>query len=181
MAEMTSVRAQQIEFVDSGTAHEAVAGMVEESLAYCVAKTRLAGREAVVTHLAAGDAAVTSYFHYSLAKQVAVYLGTLDQDIKAAYTFDDEATPEDVCFGEVRRPLVHLVIWVERKTAALSALVGTLDRLLSEQAAVALNLVEGQEYILDVQTVDDSEIANRTGYGALLSSVQHRPMQIWKR
>ena len=180
MAEMTSVRTRQMQFVEGGDANDAAATMLEQALAYCVEKAHLAGRDAAVAGLVAGDAAITSYFHYSLAKQAAAYLGTWDQDVKAAYLFDDDATPEDVCFGEARRPLVHMIVWAERKTAALNALVSTLDRALAGQITAAFDLA-GQEYILDVQTVDDAEVAARTGYGALLSSLQRHPLQIWGR
>jgi hypothetical protein len=180
MAEMTKVRARQIEFVEGGDAHDTAAAMLEQALAYCAEKAYLAGRDAATSRVVAGDAAVTGYFHYSLAKQAAAYLGDWDQDVQAAYVFDDEATPEDACFGEARRPLVHLLLRVERKTAALAALVATLDRALAAQMAAALN-VQGQEYVLDVQMVDDAQVANRIGYGALLFSLQRGPMQIWGR
>jgi len=180
MAEMTSLRTQQIEFVGGGDAHEVAAEMLEKALAYCTEKAQVAGREAAVSCVVAGDAAVTSYFHYSLAKQAAAYLGEWDQDVQSAYVFDDEATPEDVCFGEACRPLVHLLLRVERKTAALTALVATLDRALAAQLPAVLG-VEGQEYVLDVQMVDNTEVTNRTGYGALLFSLQRGPIQIWGR
>lgn len=180
MAEMTSVRTRKIEFVEGGDAHETAAAMLEQALAYCMEKAHLAGREAAVGQVVAGDMAVTGYFHYSLAKQTAAYLGVWDQDVQAAYVFDDEATPEDTCFGEVRQLLVHLLLRVERKTAALAALVAALDRALAEQMAAVLG-VEGQEYVLDAQMVDGHEVANRIGYGALLQSLQRSPIQVWGR
>jgi hypothetical protein len=180
MAEMTLVRKQQVEFVEGGDAHETAAEMLEQALVYCMEKAHLVGREAAVSCVVAGDAAVTGYFHYSLAKQVAAYLGLWDQDVQSAYVFDDEATPEDTCFGEACRPLVHLLLRVERKTAALKAVVATLDRALAEQMPAVLN-VPGPEYVLDVQIVDNAQVANRVGYGALLSSLQRGPIQIWGR
>jgi hypothetical protein len=35
-------------------------------------------------------------------------------------------------------------------------------------------------HLLDIQIVDDDNIAQRTGYGKLLSSV-YKPLRIWKR
>jgi hypothetical protein len=179
MAEMTSIRTK-MQFAQGGDVQDAAATMLEKALGYSVEKARVASRDAAVSRIVAGDVTITSYFHYSLAKQAAEYLGTWDQDAKAAYVFDYDATPEDVCFGEASRPLVHMVVWTERKTAALAALVSTLDRALVEQMAEVFHL-ESKEYVLDIQMVDNAEVATRTGYGALLASLQHGPIQIWGR
>jgi hypothetical protein len=36
-------------------------------------------------------------------------------------------------------------------------------------------------HLLDVQIVDDADVKNRVGYGAMLSSLHHRPIQVWER
>jgi hypothetical protein len=36
-------------------------------------------------------------------------------------------------------------------------------------------------HLLDVQVVEDIDVEERTGYGALLSSVHNRPIQVWER
>jgi hypothetical protein len=35
--------------------------------------------------------------------------------------------------------------------------------------------------VLDVQVVDDQDVANRTSYGALFQAIHHRPLQVWER
>ena len=178
MAERTSVRSKQIEFVESSDVTRAAEEMLDRALQFGMAKARQGSRDAVVAALRAGDTVVGGYFYYSLARSAGEYLGTWDRDVKAVYTFDDEATPEDDCFAEKRYPLVHLIVCVERKTAALSALAGTLDRALAEQVGNLLGQQQRQ-YMLDVQIVDSGEIANRTGYGAILASMRPHAMQVW--
>ncbi len=180
MAEMTSVKSKQIEFVESSDVSLAAQTMLDQALQFCMAKAHLADREAAVRALRAGEAVTSGYFYYSLARSTGEYLGTWDHDVKAVYAFDYEATPEDVCFGETRHPLVHLIVWVERKTAALVALATTLDRALVEQVGSLLEQRERQ-YVLDVQIVDNDEVANRTGYGAVLASIRPHAMQVWGR
>ena len=92
----------------------------------------LDGPQTVAERVRQGDGAACGYWLYSVAKQVAEAIGSLDDNVRAVYTFDCEATPEDECLGEVARgtPLVHLLVWTQRKTAALRALVATLDRAL---------------------------------------------------
>lgn len=180
MAEMTSVKSKQIEFVESSDVSLAVEKMLDQALQFSMVKAYQGNREAVVSALRAGEPLVSGYFFYSLARSAGEYLGTWDGSVKAVYTFDYEATPEDICFGEVRHPLVHLIVWVERKTAALAALSSTLDRAMVEQVGGLLEQKERQ-YILDVQIVDSDEVANRIGYGAVLASSQPKAVQVWAR
>jgi hypothetical protein len=160
----------------------AAEGILAQALSYCADKMALDGPQAVPERLRHGDGVACGYCLYSVAKQVARALGSLDGNVRAIYTFDCDATPEDECLGEVARgaPLVHLLVWAQRKTAALRALVSALDRALIRAYADVLG--EGQPVsLLDVQVIDDADVGRRSGYGALLSSIYHRPVQVWQR
>ena len=75
---------------------------------------------------------------------------------------------------------MHLLVWAQCKTAALRALIAALDRALAR--AYTDMLGEGcPAGLLDVQVVDDADVGRRSGYGALLSSMYHRPVQVWQR
>lgn len=155
--------------------------MLSQAMEYSAQKLGLDDLQAVVERLRAGDGQACEYCHYSIAKQVAESLGALDQNIKAAYVYDYDATSEDFCFGEVGRALpIHLVVWAGRKTAALKVLVETWDRALAPHYAKMIN---GHQptHVLDVQVVDCADVEKRIGYGALLSSLHNRPIQVWKR
>ena len=156
--------------------------ILAQALSYCAHKMGLDGPQAVVERLRQGDGISCGYCLHSIAKQVAQALGTLDGNVRAVYTFEDDATPEDECFGEVARgaPLVHLIVWAQRRTAALCSLVGALDRSLAH--AYASVVAMGQPVgLLDVQVIDDVDVENRSGYGALLGSIHHRPIEVWHR
>jgi hypothetical protein len=155
--------------------------ILTQAMEYCAQKMRLDSSQAVIDRLREGDGEACGYCHYSVAKQVAESLGALDDTIKAAYIYDYDATPEDLCFGEAGRALpIHLLVWVERKTAALEAMVETWDRALAQRY---VEMIGGHQpaYLLDVQVVDDADVEKRIGHGALLSSLYHPPIQIWKR
>ena len=94
---------------------------------------------------------------------------------------DYDATSEDICFGVDRgiEP-IHVIIQVERKTRALEALVEALDRALVQSYAKLITQAE-LEHILDAQLVDGEDIKKRVGYGALLSSLYRKPLQVWER
>lgn len=159
----------------------AAEAILAEALSYCAGKMDLDGPQTVAERLRQGDGVACGYCLYSVAKQVAEAIGSLDGNVRAVYTFDCDATPEDECLGEVARgmPLVHLLVWAQRKTAALCALVSALDRALVYAYADVLG--EGQPAsLLDVQVIDDADVGRRSGYGALLGSMYHRPVQVWQ-
>ena len=161
----------------SGTAQV----VLTQAMEYCAQKMRLDSSQAVIDRLRASNGRACEYCHYSVAKQVAESLGALDDNIKATYIYDYDATPEDLCFGEAGRALpIHLVIWAERKTAALKVLAETWDRALAQGYA---EMIGGRQpaHLLDVQMVDDADVEKRLGHGALLFSLHHRPVQVWRR
>ncbi|MFO7741295.1 MAG: hypothetical protein R6X31_03175 [Anaerolineae bacterium] len=155
--------------------------VLDEGLAFCTRKAGLKDREKVMERLREGDPTVCRYCRYGLAKKVAESLGSLDDNVKSVYALDYDATPEDRSFSsEAQTSPIHLIVWVARKTTALEALVRALDRALVQEYA---NMIDAPQlaHLLDVQVVDDADVENRTGYGALLSSVHNRPIQVWER
>jgi hypothetical protein len=155
--------------------------ILTQAMEYCAQKMRLASSQAVIDRLKVGDGQVCGYCHYSVAKQVAESLGALDDNVKAAYIYEYDATSDDLCFGEPGRALpIHILVWTERKTAALKMLVETWDRALA-QSYVEMIGVHQPAHLLDVQVVDNADVEKRMGYGALLSSLHNRPLQVWRR
>ena len=155
--------------------------VLSQAVEYCAQKMRLDSSQAVLDRLRASNGRACEYYHYSVAKQVAESLGALDGNIRATYIYDYDATPEDLCFGEARRALlIHLLVWAERKTASLKVLAEAWDRALAQGYA---EMIGGCQlaHLLDVQMVDDVDVENRLGHGALLFSLHHRPVQVWRR
>ncbi len=162
-------------------ADSAVEDALARALEYAANKTGAAGRAAVLEALRRRNVTMVQYTTYGLACQLAETLGALDETVTAVYLFDAGAAGEDEVFGEPARDLtLHLIVWVERKTKALTALVNGLDRALV-QAVSALQATPARPHLLDVQIVDTTEVQQRIGYGALLSSLHQRPLQIWQR
>jgi len=160
---------------------EAAEVAMDNAMAFCAYKGNLSGPEAALSLLRMGDPAVVGYWRYGLAQQVAGYLGDLDADVRSVYVGEYDATPEDIAFAEVQpNALIHLIVWTARKTAALAALVEALDRALVAECGRQLDQDE-LAHLLDVQMVDDDEVRECAGYGALLSSSHHRPIRVWQR
>lgn len=154
--------------------------VVDEALSFSVRLMGLDTPSQVVDLLRQGYADVLNRFQYGLSRQVAAQLGALDEDVQAVYVYDADSTGDDGDAEAAVDPMIHLIIWARRKTAALTSLVAALDRALVQRCAGLMNKPR-LTYLLDVQIIDDAEVNNRTGYAALLSSTYHRPMQIWTK
>lgn len=155
--------------------------VLDEGLAFCARKADLESKQEVIERLQQGDATVRRYCRYGLAKKVAESIGSLDDNVKSVYVVDYDATPEDRSFSsEAQTAPIHLIVWVARKTSALEALVSALDRTLVQEYASMIDTPQ-LAHLLDVQIVADADVENRTGYGALLSSLHNRPIQVWER
>ncbi len=188
MSKRTEVKSKSV--VDAGVlapslhlpdASSTAAIILSQAMEYCAQKMGLENTQAAIEQVKQGDTMACGYCHYSAAQQVADALGMLDSNVQAAYMFEYDATPEDVCMGEAARIIpLHLLVWVERKTDALSALVESLDRAMAQSLASMLG-TSADAHVLDVQVVDDSDVKNRTAYGALLSSLFQRPIKVWDR
>jgi hypothetical protein len=73
-----------------------------------------------------------------------------------------------------------LIVWAKRKTSALDSLVEALNRALVQRYAELIGPSQ-LAHLLDVQIVNDADVKNRVGYGALLSSLRNRPIKVWER
>ena len=176
---------QSVRFTTASSRPSDVSSVVEtildRALDFCVHKLNLDGSEAVMDLLRQGDHTTYRYWLHGLAKHVAGHLGVWDESIQGIYIYDYDATPEDLSFVEVAPdPLIHLIVWARRKTAALNSLIEGLDRALAQAHVERLGTPQ-LKHLLDVQVVDDNEVDNRRGYGAFFSSLHHRPLPLWKR
>lgn len=154
----------------------------DQAIDFCTQKMGANSRAAVIALLGQQDRTACEYCAYGVAKQVAAALGAADENIRAVYTLDYDATPEDRCFGEgpPSTPFVHLLVWTQRKTAALDSLVAALDRALVQAHSDTIGS-RGQSTLLDVQIVDDADVERRQGYGAFRAWMHQQPIEIWKR
>jgi hypothetical protein len=181
---LTRTKAMDVSFTTSLRPSDVTSvgeAIVAEALEFCAWKLNIDSSEAVVYRLRQGDGVTYQYWRHGLAKKVAQRLSEWDEDIQAVYSYDYDATPEDVAFAEGTPDLlIHLLLKVERKTAALNSLTDAMDRAL---AHIHAELVGRSElgHLLDIQVVDHDEVEHRLGFGSLFSSLYHRPLLVWER
>jgi hypothetical protein len=158
--------------------------MVEAAIAFCASKAFAGDTAHARQALRQGRCDVCDYLRYSLAKQIGDYLGQMDPTVRAVYVF--EAEPAEIEGSLPCRRTgasgISLIAWVDRKTAALSALVAALEADLARgRHRIGCASATPGCYFLDVHMVDDADVRERRGYGALVNGLYVRPVEVWTR
>jgi hypothetical protein len=157
----------------------------DEAIAYAMdfCRSRIGLGDDPSALLKRGNHDAHEYFRRGLAIRIARYLGEIDGTVKAVYVCNwcdrsDEIESEP---AGLTSPL-SLIAWVDRKTAALGSLLTDLDAALTrEYRGLVAPAAKGLRSFLDVNVVEDGEVRERIGYGALVSSVRERPTRVWHR
>jgi hypothetical protein len=161
-----------------------VKGITENAVQFCTKRTGLDG-EQVLQAMYRGDCCVCGHLRYGLAKGVAEYLGSVDETIKATYTYEPEyATYADEPIPDRpdSSPGINLIVWANRKSAALSSAVASMSSALTkEYKQLTCPKANAMCCELDIKVTDDHEVQKRSGYGALISSLYVHPIEIWRR
>ncbi len=157
------------------------AEMVSNALHYCEGKTAYRGADQLAAALRAEIPQVHDYFRHALTTSLANYLIRLDDSVIEVYSYCYGDAEEE---GEDRSCRVtgslNLILHVRRRTAALSSVEVSLDQALLEQykRLIAPN-GDRMTSFLDLQMVDDRDVAEGLGFGAVLKSTFSRPVRVW--
>lgn len=156
------------------------ARLIDDALHFAISKVGRLKTEDPQAVLADLDA--QGYFKYGLAKGVGEFLGRIDTTVKEVHMVETEygCNPDQVLEGvEPLHSCLTLVVMVDRKTAALSSLISSLDQALVAKLR-ELRGFESISSILDAHLVDEEEVLERRGYGALLTSLYAHRLQVWR-
>jgi len=183
----TIVRPAETPAMSPGPVPDAVRNECRELMAraldFCEAKAHVQGHPRVVEALQMGDRAVHDYLRYGLAREIGSYLGHMEASVKAVYFFEPESMAEEDI--EQRKDLtrgIQLIAWVTNGRTSVRARAETLgEALLKEYKALLGPAAEAMSDILMLDVVDDHDVAERTGLGAVISSVHTRPIEVWSR
>jgi hypothetical protein len=160
--------------------------MVEQAISEC-AERAFAGDIRRVRHaLLQGQCEHCEIVTDSLARQIAGFLGQVDKTVKAIYRYepvgDAQAGPASNGGASPGHSGINLVAWVERKSAALGALVDTLETALSaSQTKVGCVKATSGCSTLDLQMVDDRDVREKRGFGVLVDSQYLEVKAVWQR
>ncbi|OGO31462.1 MAG: hypothetical protein A2136_10295 [Chloroflexi bacterium RBG_16_54_11] len=119
----------------------------------------------------------------SLARQIGEYLGRVDRTVKAVYNYQPlEVMHKDPAGASEPYAGINLVVWVERKSAALGALIETLEASLkASQNHIGCAAATPACFSLNVMYVLDNDVQEGRGLGLLIRSSGVRSIPIWDR
>jgi hypothetical protein len=169
------------EQIDSVLADE----MIQNAIDLCADKFFTGNRDWAIQALRQGREDVCQAFADCLGVQIAEYLGGMDKTVKAIFRY--EVDEEHLHHDELEEPTrgwqggINLVAWVGRKSAALTALVATLESTLEEsQRKLIWRSPESTSGItLDVAMVNDADVNKLRGLGVIAKSQHIHSTQVW--
>jgi hypothetical protein len=160
--------------------------MVQRAMAECAEKHFTGDVRRVIQVLLSGNCEHCQCISDSLVVQISQYLGQVDKKVKAVYVYEPVSSTQPLeLSGDGLRKIrvgINLVAWVEQKSAALCAVVNTLETALSESLR-EIGCIEAQPscFTLDVEMVDDEDVLEQRGYGLLVDSQYLRAKVMWDR
>lgn len=160
--------------------------MVTNALESCAQKLFDGEREQALEALTVNQVEACIAFSDNLVRQIATYLGSMDKMVKAVFEYEPEYATihprAHVRSLSPRQSGLNLIIWAKRKSAALKALIATLEAVLVEsQQKIGLAREKTAFITLDVKIVDDQDVEERRGYGLIVSSQLVRSRRVWQR
>jgi hypothetical protein len=136
------------------------------ALESCADRMGLDGSEAVAEQMRQGNDLVRMHCCHGLAEQVAASLRSSYQDIQAVYAPDCNTCPQGFCADErvLQTPFVHLLVWAQHKTPALSSRTAALGNAL---ARVGQGIVGTRELpnLLYARVIDNADLEKLFGAG----------------
>ena len=101
----------------------------------------------------------------SLVRQLGEYLGQVDQTVKAVFHYEPVEIPGNEPPGTSEPHVgINLIVWVERKSAALSALIEALEAALqNSQRQIGCAAATPKCFALDVRLASVLEVQDERG------------------
>jgi hypothetical protein len=160
--------------------------LVNAALADCASRSFGGNTAQVCDALKQGRCDVCRGFNDHLTYHIGQYLSQVDRNLKAVVRYEPEPASLNPKAAQ-RQPAgqrggINLIAWVDRKSAALTSLGSTLETSLAE-ARKKLGCPNALPtcFNLDLQMVDDREVAEARGYGLVVKQPFLRSVQVWRR
>ncbi len=160
--------------------------MVNKALEHCGQAKFGGDAEEAARALHQGRCDVCGILSGCLVQEVGEYLGRTDRMVKEVYQIQAEKSPAGAKADARSTPGhnggINLVAWVDRKSAALVALGGTLEAGIAERLrSFDCKNSTPACYMMQIQLVDDREVRERRGYGAFVDNPYLRSTRVWRR
>lgn len=160
-----------------------VVAMIDNAVRSSANRFAAGDEHRTIASIRIGDPDVCEYFLVNLTHEISRTIGEIDKTIKAIYTY--QAVDMQVLTNDL--PIrysnsINLVVWVDRKSAALDTLVASLEYDIQEHQKKLGCLISNQHLInLNVMPIQDKDVIFNSGFGIIPNSEYIRTKRIWRR
>ena len=152
--------------------------MVDSAIAECAAEKFAGDVHKVRKAILHGECEYCRCIAGHLVKPIGEYLVRVDKTIKSVYQLE----PGNKTLPGEKSNDVHFLVWVEHKSAALSALAETLEAALSDsQRKLGCPKAGPECFKLDMEVVDDRDVRERRGLGLLIANPNLQAQVVFNR
>jgi hypothetical protein len=160
--------------------------MLTNTVTFCADRHTAGDTQLALSGLRSGQTDICECMRVNLVGQIAEVLGEIDKTVKSIYTYDPVAQPQrpggETHAARDRGASINLVVWVDRKSAALNALVTSLEKdLHASQIQIGCLIGDQSCFSLHVIMVDDSDVREQRGFGVIADSEYLRSKRVWTR
>jgi hypothetical protein len=154
--------------------------MVERSITAC-AQSHFAGDERRVRQaLVRGQCEHCKCVSDALVHEIAAYFGQVAGSVKRIDQYESLDSTQISLPADHSHSGIHLIAWVDRKSAALRALSGTLESFLAEsKRKLGCPKASPDCFTLNIEMVDDCDVRERRGFGILIDNQLLRSKPVW--
>lgn len=153
-----------------------IENLFAQALDFCSQKSRKTTQE-IVSLLRQGDLWTNSTLRYALAKYLCENCLPIHTDsvIKAVYIYGSSLNDE----AHLNSDIDLVILVVGNKKQALEFLRVLDYDILTYYKSLVGEQAKDMRSILDVHLVNDEEVRESRGYGAVINSIHNPPIKIW--
>jgi len=154
--------------------------MVERAVVTCAEENFSGSVRQMRQAIFLGDCAQCQCVSNQLVRQIGEYLGQMDGTIRAVYQYEPSQQELNGNEPEYIKGGMHFIVWAARKSAALNALVKTLEASLSaSQRKLGCANASPECLVLDLHVVDDSDVHEGRGLALLVNKPVLQAHKVW--
>ena len=158
--------------------------MVEKAIAFCAEKNFAGDTRQTLHTLRRGVCNICCHVTDSLEIQIGEYLGQIDKSVKAIYKYGPDRGKKypQIQDKAVWKTGINLVVWIRGERTMLRMLGTPLETALTaSRRRIGCKIATSACYTLDLKVVNNADVQNRRGFGAIIESKFIRSAQVWPR
>jgi hypothetical protein len=160
--------------------------IIENAVLACAKKFFSGDSQLVLASISKERSDVYYFLANHLATQLGEYLGQVDPAIEGVFLYEPEYLATSIKKSSILQPVkqiaVNLVVWLHQKSTISDKLKASLiDGFRNSKNRLSIKENNQPGITLDIQIVEDYQVAENLGLGMLVNHLFLRSVPVWKR